>query len=481
MLLGSLWGLVYFTLPEGLIAESFWLVGAVGLAIATAVAVWRMRAPRTGWVAIAAAVCVWIAGDVAYAYLTLVAESEAYPNASDLLYIASYPMMAVGLTRMARTGTGRSRPQPVIDGLILASGAGLALWIFFVTPAVTDAGEPLLARLVTAAYPIGDLLLLVTCTQLLVHRLRPSPSLWLLLGAVTLNLAADVWYLYLASYATYTAGLSVDALWWIAYVGFFAAASHRSATTIADGADLESAADLRPARLVLLSIAALAAPVLHAVLNAVGSHASDRQLLAATMVMFGLVIARLWLVARDLEESRADLRYRATHDELTRIANRALFNDHLYAAERDGAQGVALIIDVDAFKAVNDTFGHHAGDEVLRAVAERLLTTAPSGSVIARLGGDEFAILLHVDVAEARVVADRLVEANRRSVVVGVNHIRTSISIGGAVLGASDSALRLADEALYLAKARGRDCAVVLDAPLDGDGHPAVAAGSALG
>ncbi len=146
-----------------------------------------------------------------------------------------------------------------------------------------------------------------------------------------------------------------------------------------------------------------------------------------------------------------ELSERAVRDPLTRLRNAGAFSDDLrrLTNRRDTA---CLLIDVDHFKAVNDTYGHLVGDQLLCDLAERLTANLRSDDVLYRIGGDEFAaILVNASPAEARNVAQRLVDGARR--------VRTTVSIGVAMFDAagSEHAHSSADEALYRAKAAGRD------------------------
>ncbi len=161
------------------------------------------------------------------------------------------------------------------------------------------------------------------------------------------------------------------------------------------------------------------------------------------------------------------LRRRAEFDGLTGLPNRALFNDRLAGAieraRRNGKALALLFVDVDHFKAINDSQGHEAGDELLKITAERLFGAVRSVDTVARLAGDEFTVILEgvADPADAEAVATKLLEALRAPMRLGEMLVRVSISIGIAFLeaGESDPAslLRRADEALYEAKRNGRD------------------------
>ena len=153
-------------------------------------------------------------------------------------------------------------------------------------------------------------------------------------------------------------------------------------------------------------------------------------------------------------EAMAELSRRAKEDPLTGLKNAASFAEDL---ERGGADTVCLLVDIDHFKQVNDTFGHVAGDRLLCALADELTAHLREDALIYRVGGDELAVLLRADEAEARTVAQRLIDAARR--------VRTTVSIGVAQVGhGSPQIARLrADRALYEAKSRGRDQYVLSD------------------
>jgi len=162
------------------------------------------------------------------------------------------------------------------------------------------------------------------------------------------------------------------------------------------------------------------------------------------------------LEARHLQEQ---LRHQATHDALTGLANRALFDERLDAVTGPAA---VLLVDLDGFKSVNDTHGHHAGDAILVAVAGRLRRCVPASATAARLGGDEFAVLLPgADEPTARVLADRFAALLDDPVAVDGVVLRAEASIGvaaGAVSAGTSPAtlLREADAAMYARKHRAR-------------------------
>ncbi|MFL1874664.1 diguanylate cyclase [Hansschlegelia beijingensis] len=159
------------------------------------------------------------------------------------------------------------------------------------------------------------------------------------------------------------------------------------------------------------------------------------------------------------------LEHLANHDALTQLANRAVFERELDRAaarmERHGGRVAVLLIDVDHFKSVNDTFGHAAGDALLVTVARRLRSTVRTSDLAARLGGDEFAVVACGQSAgEFDILAERLCGALSEPLEGPGYVIKPSVSIGVAVVNSASAVgeeiVARADRALYAAKKDGR-------------------------
>ncbi|CAI7980693.1 GGDEF domain-containing protein [Frankia sp. Hr75.2] len=160
-----------------------------------------------------------------------------------------------------------------------------------------------------------------------------------------------------------------------------------------------------------------------------------------------------------------EARYRALHDDLTDLPNRSALLDHLNHSlerSRDNRSGVGVVfVDLDGFKAVNDTFGHNAGDDVLRQVATRLRSSVRPDDVVARLAGDEFAVLCeHVGgLSEVEVVAHRVLTALAEPITLSGDEVTVTASVGVAVSGTElldpDRLLNASDIAMYAAKRAG--------------------------
>ena len=161
-----------------------------------------------------------------------------------------------------------------------------------------------------------------------------------------------------------------------------------------------------------------------------------------------------------LQRARQQLEYQAGHDVLTGLPNRTLVEQ--YAAAHGDRAVAVLLLDLNGFKQVNDTLGHAAGDEILKAVARRAELLVRGGDIVARLGGDEFMLLLSdADREAAERLIDRLRGAICQPVDVGGRMVQVGVSIGVACRAAGDTAdlqelTAAADAAMYRDKALSR-------------------------
>ena len=177
----------------------------------------------------------------------------------------------------------------------------------------------------------------------------------------------------------------------------------------------------------------------------------------------------------DATELKEQLRHQAFHDDLTGLANRMLFMERVEHAleRREGASNLAVaFVDIDDFKALNDTFGHAAGDDALVAAADALKTCLRPADTAARFGGDEFAILLedldsHDDV---HIVAQRILSRLRKPVRIRGEFVTMHASVGIAVGQAGDTAgtlMQNADASMYAAKRNGKDDYAVFEPEME--------------
>jgi diguanylate cyclase len=435
-----------------------------GLMILVAVRVHRPERPAM-WFWFAAGQITWVVGDVVYEYLQYVRHVEPYPSVADVFYLGAYPMLVAGLLLLLVRERSRGDLVGLVDAAVIATGVGLALWIFVLHPIAADTSASSLQRAIGVAYPVADVLLLAMLARLFTSGAR-TPRSRLLGAAALLLLFSDVGFSVLTLYSSYDSGF-LDAGWLLSYVLWAVAALHPSMRESAGPAP----APVRPGRgrMVLLTVSSLLAPGA-LFLPAGGADPVDRRAIAsAAVVLFLLVLLRLAGFVKQVQRQADQLRDLAMRDDLTGLPNRRLFEKSLSAALAAGRPQVALL-DLDGFKDVNDRLGHAVGDRLLTVLAARIRATVRADALVARMGGDEFAVLLpDAGPAEADVLVDCLAATLHDAIPAGEHELLIAASIGVADgTGTNDpgEVLRRADVAMYTAKERG-DTACRFDRAMD--------------
>jgi diguanylate cyclase (GGDEF)-like protein len=189
-------------------------------------------------------------------------------------------------------------------------------------------------------------------------------------------------------------------------------------------------------------------------------HSSDRREFGDDIAALVETAAGIVTLALEFHRSQEDLRFRAEHDWLTGLANRARLVDVLDSIVGRVPAAAVLLIDLDGFKAINDTSGHHAGDAVLQRVSRRLLENSRAGDIVGRLGGDELVVIapdcpMHV----APQLAERILGSVEQLITVDDETFSISASVGVAdasTFMTGEAVLQAADAAMYAAKLSGR-------------------------
>ncbi|MGH9291407.1 MAG: putative bifunctional diguanylate cyclase/phosphodiesterase [Acidimicrobiales bacterium] len=441
-------------------AVSGWGVDAFELVVAL-ICLWRLVAYRSkrGFVLmLGCGLLCWCAGDVALTIESLGGRTPPAPSVADIFYLAFYPLAYGAVVLFMRAELRRFTSPGWLDGAVAGLGSAAVCAAFAFGSVVHSTGAGTAAAAVGLAYPIGDLLLLALViggTALVSGRGRAP---WLFLaGACSLTAVGDTFNL-LQSNAVHPAlvGTVFNA---VAWPGAFLL---MSMVVWLEPKPPDPLAVRRPAGLALPGLGALAGL---GILFVGAVHGVSRVAIGlgvATLVLAGV---RLTLSARSLRILTEDRRRQSMTDELTDLGNRRhLFHvlEKLFSGTRGDPRftprAIAfLFLDLDRFKEINDSFGHHAGDELLRQLGPRLLAVLREKDILVRLGGDEFGVLLlDADEAVAREVGLRLIEAVQAPFLVDALSATIGASIGIALAPAhasdAETLLRHADTAMYRAK-----------------------------
>jgi diguanylate cyclase (GGDEF)-like protein len=480
--------------------------GAICLTVATVgtlvfiVGVARHRpAPMLGWWLIATSA---VAGSVAaFAVAAHNGLRESIVIASPLaigLGAVSCALLAAGLAVLGRRSDNRAETADRVDAGMAAAGSLLLLWLFVTEPVAPAKNGWYIAGAIL--FPVGTLLVFVTAVKIaLSYGPRPSSVLLVVLAAGA-SVVAGVAMLLPAIHTGLLTAHPLEQVVWATHGGLLgAAALHPSFVHVALGPGLV-ANELSRWRILLFAVLAVLVPTVIAIDLVDRPTNFDRTVTgvavptAAAAGLLLLLVGRMALVARvsqrrareladrsasllaaasEQEALQRQLADQALHDPLTGLSNRVVLAERLEWAlsHHSGDAGHALLLlDLDGFKDINDTFGHPVGDQVLIDAAHRLLITTPGDSVVARLGGDEFAILLeNTAQLPARAIVEQILDAIRRPFDIGGRQVFLSASIGVFMTDPHDETvarfdvLRDADLALYAAKRAGKNRFVVFD------------------
>jgi diguanylate cyclase (GGDEF)-like protein len=420
------------------------IVAAAGLCLARAATVAQERAT---WTAIGGGIALYAAGWIVDFFVY--DGDAAMPAIAHGLWLAAYlgfypGVVMLGRERFARRGLGMW-----LDGVLGALAVAAASAATALHGSLSNLGAGGGAAAIGAAYPVADVALLTFLgTMYASSTWRPSRSGTVLLTGLLVLAGADTLYAIDSASNGWFAGEIYDPLWGVAMLLLAAAAwlpARRAALQ----------RDTRRALLFPSAFAAIAVAVL--------VYGQTTRLSAAPVVLAVLALVIVMVRTALLLKETAALavsRKLSLTDDLTGLDNRRSFTAEIQSAIADERPFALLMIDLDQFKELNDTLGHHLGDELLRCVGPRLGSVVRDGDVVARLGGDEFGVLIRgADAEAATVAATRLRGALARPfALAGISlHVGASVGIAVFPVHAEDAGtlLRHADVAMYEAK-RGR-------------------------
>ena len=439
-------------------------------------------------------------GDTIWAYYECIAHRQCpFPSWCDVFYLAAYPVLFAGVLLMPSQKTSTAaRVRVLFDSLMIMAALVTFSWYFFLGPTILAGGDSTLAKILSAAYPGADIVLLCCLLLLTGHnagRVSRSVIVCLSVGLISI-ITSDTIFGIQSLKNTYESGHWIDVGWAFGYM-LMAYAGTQFFRQEAVNHNLEIATSDERNPILWRSLLPYAFVPAVAVLLWFTDRAADNKVLengvqVGASVLLALILIRqvfalvenshlygyLTDAYKELQAARTTLELHnealieanirlenlSLTDGLTGVRNHRAFQDELHqrcvvAGNRGTALSVVML-DVDSFKQYNDTFGHPAGDSVLKRVAELLSSALRANELIARYGGEEFALLLpNTSREDATSTAERL-RAMLSASTWQHRPITASFGVATSVGGHVDPSLLVseADQAMYISKSRGRNC-----------------------
>ncbi len=402
-------------------------------------------AERAAWGPMGAGLLLYAIGSVVYN----LDSGAGFPSPADALWLALCPLCLTGMVGLVRARNVHVNTSLWLDGLIGGTVVAAVAAVFLLHPVVAMGEEWVTA--VHLAYPLGDLLLMGFAVVLWgAGGWRLDAWFWLAAAFALIGMSDSV-YVAAQSGEGWNPGTTVD-LGYAAGAVVLAASAWRSSMCAN-----QASPTARVALPIIFTVAAFGLVVYEAF--------TDLDPFAVALIRLTLlaVVARLGLTLWWLSRQRADLEELAASDPLTGLGNYRAFQERLHrevaVAEATDTPVSVVVLDLDHFKVLNDTFGHAEGDRVLQITAETLSRTVGAAGFVARVGGEEFAIALPDTGADDAVRVAERCRAALASLAVAGPPLACSAGVASHPAHATGVAqlLHAADGALYWAKRSGRD------------------------
>jgi hypothetical protein len=335
-----------------------------------AVAIPQVRpADRRLWLWVVVGQGMGLTAEVLLAILD-VAGYEAWPTPADALFLLGYVPVAIGLLGLNRQRGGSFNKGSLLDATIVTMSAATLFGVFLVLPIAADGTQSLLARITASAYPSADILLIFLLARMTTGPGARTPTLWLLSISMLSTLVADVvWNIH--ELRGYTDGppVWINVLWQAYYVFLALAACHETASR-PNAHQPSNPTGLTIPRLLLLGVAALLPSFVLLGLSAADHTTPTAWLALGSVLVVSLVIVRIWDLLTLMRAQAGLLAALARSDPLTGAANRRTWDHELSracaATAQTGDELFVALLDLDHFKAYNDTHGHQRGTSCSR-------------------------------------------------------------------------------------------------------------------
>ncbi len=422
------------------------------------------RPGRAMALTLGAGLLMWSLGDIVLTIESQGGGTPPTPSLADAFYLGFYPLSYVAIVIFMRGEVRKLATPSWLDGAVAGVGTASACAAFVFERVLHLSGENVIGTATNLAYPIGDLLLLslIVGGSVVMSGRRKAP--WLLLAAgIAINAVGDTANLFGASFGGSELGVILNAIAWPTSILIL------SMSVWLRQRPTNPLIIQKPSGFVIPGLSAACALVVLFVGNL---HETSRLALGLATAALLLVGIRLVVSVRGMRALSQERRQQSVTDELTGLGNRrclytvldAFFAEYDEKAVRLRSLAF-LFLDLDHFKEINDTFGHTAGDKLLRQLGPRLSSCLRETDLLIRLGGDEFVVLLvDGDADYATTVAQRLTDCLAEPFVLDAVRARVGASIGIALAPTdatdSTSLLWCADVAMYRAKLGGTPFAI---------------------
>lgn len=341
---------------------------------------------------------------------------DPFPSLADVFYLLFYPLLLAGVLSLPYLPSKNQHRMMIwLDMSIVMVVGGMLIWTYILGPVVTQS-EAGVAGLISLAYPLGDFLILAGLVSLIQRDLDSMGRTKVVLLAVSMIATglADLLFALLQNEGTNIPIVYMNALWMVSSWALMMAASWQILQPTID-ANTEVVTFLPVIRNYIIYLV----PILGVLLavNAMTSVISMDQKLVGTVILtillLILIYSRQGIVLHENRQLYQKMENLAITDALTTLYNRHSFNEtinrEINRTKRNGHDLALLIIDVDNFKYINDTFGHLKGDLVLHNIAVALKNSVRKTDFLARYGGDEFVLILpETNLEDAKLVSIKI-------------------------------------------------------------------------
>ncbi|GGM39671.1 hypothetical protein GCM10011351_27270 [Paraliobacillus quinghaiensis] len=445
--------LIVFIRPLGAGTLSFfWLYKAYRL---------KNDKQRYFWLLLSIGVLFYISSNTLWMLSFLVQGLTIYSDLSFLLWIMTYIIFLIALIYKIKViNTSISTSRYIFTIFVFMTFVVSIVTHYFVNPILIASGNSLVVTTSILIYTIASLSILFVIINLYYLSLfsKDKEVMVFIVSGFLLQVIADMYHSYLNSYGEYQQGSFVDFIWLTALLMIGVAGKFAQTNSVELDWKIINYFQNKESIFPYLTVITLMILVPY-------SYDWDFNALSTGLsIIFLMIIIRQLIVMKKNKKLVSEYRYLAYHDSLTGLKNRTAFIEDLAEimnkAKKSDRSVALLLMDLDRFKNVNDTLGHHIGDLVLRESAAKLKRTLHEEAVIYRIGGDEFVIVLpNISKSDCVTTADIVLDIFRQPFSIEFHEISITPSIGISLYPTdgldSQELLKYADSAMYVAKEKG--------------------------